>query len=85
MVESEARKLLIIGEAAERGFARGMEEAVKNKTEISKKVQQWLEGFPEAVLKMVAEDLNIPAEVLTRVVTDEAAAFDRFWEAMQGR
>ena len=84
MEGSEAREILPIGEALVIGIDLGIEEA-KNETEISEKVQQWLEGFPEAVLKMAAEDPNIPAEVLTRVVTDEAAAFDRFQKAMRGR
>ena len=85
MEESEARKLLPIGEAFVIGIDLGMEGEAKDETELSAKIKQWLEGFPEAVLKMAAEDLNIPAEVLTRAMTDEAAAFDRFQKAMRGR
>lgn len=82
MNESDAKKLLPIGEACGRGLDIGLE---KSSTTITEKVQNWLDGFPDRVLEMAAEEMNVPAEVLSRIKSDEAAAFDRFWEAMQGR
>lgn len=84
MKESEAKKLLPIGEACRRGLDIGLE---KSSTTITEEVQNLMEGFQDRVWEMVAEEMNVPAEVLSRIKSDEAtaAAFDRFWKAMQGR
>ena len=82
MKESEAKKLQPIGEACRIGLDIGLGDS---STTITAEVRNWLEGFSDKVLEMAAEEMNVPAEVLSRIKSDEAAAFDRFWEAIRGR
>ena len=81
MGESKAKELLRIGEMATQGFANGLKATGAN----AAKMTEWLDSFPDLILTMAAEEMNVPVEVLRKIRTDEDTVLDRWLEAMRGR